>query len=308
LAWEIRDGYPVIEYLRRVSHLRIAITGASGFVGSHVVRELIRRGHDVIAISRHPEALLRRHPGLRVVPGDLHFADGQELMSRMDRPKVMMHLAWGGLPNYKSLYHLDPELPAQFRFLRGVVEGGAESLLVAGTCLEYGMQSGALFEDISLQPHTPYGFAKDSLRRELGFLKMERTFGLTWARLFYMFGEGQHSNSLYSRLREAVAAGARDFDMSGGEQLRDYLPVAVVASRLCDLALNHRDAGPVNVCSGQPVSVQSLVEGWIRENGWRIHLNLGVLPYPDYEPMAFWGDASKLRRLTYGNTLTKESR
>jgi dTDP-6-deoxy-L-talose 4-dehydrogenase (NAD+) len=36
------------------------------------------------------------------------------------------------------------------------------------------------------------------------------------------------------------------------------------------------------------------VEGWIAENGWEIALNLGHYPYPDYEPMAFWGDRDRL--------------
>jgi dTDP-6-deoxy-L-talose 4-dehydrogenase (NAD+) len=50
------------------------------------------------------------------------------------------------------------------------------------------------------------------------------------------------------------------------------------------------------VCSGEPISVRKLVEGWIKDNGWSIGLDLGHYPYPDYEPMAFWGDRQKLDR------------
>jgi nucleoside-diphosphate-sugar epimerase len=85
--------------------------------------------------------------------------------------------------------------------------------------------------------------------------------------------------------------------MSGGEQLRDYLPVSEVARSLVALVLKQADIGVVNVCSGQPVSVRKLVEGWIAENDWSIDLNLGRYPYPDYEPMAFWGDRRKLNKL-----------
>jgi dTDP-6-deoxy-L-talose 4-dehydrogenase (NAD+) len=84
--------------------------------------------------------------------------------------------------------------------------------------------------------------------------------------------------------------------MSGGEQLRDYLPVGEAAKHLVSLAVGSKDNGIVNICSGEPVSVRSLVEGWIKDNGWSIKLNLGVYPYPDYEPMAFWGDRQKLDR------------
>ena len=80
---------------------------------------------------------------------------------------MLIHLAWGGLPNYRSLHHVETELPAQYRFLRGLVEAGLQSLVVAGTCFEYGMQSGPLDEEQPTRPETPYGFAKDTLRREL---------------------------------------------------------------------------------------------------------------------------------------------
>ena len=82
--------------------------------------------------------------------------------------------------------------------------------------------------------------------------------------------------------------------MSGGEQLRDYLPVEEVARHLVSLALDAGGHGVVNVCSGTPISIRSLVEGWIAQNGWSIGLNRGHYPYLDYEPMAFWGDRRKL--------------
>jgi dTDP-6-deoxy-L-talose 4-dehydrogenase (NAD+) len=78
--------------------------------------------------------------------------------------------------------------------------------------------------------------------------------------------------------------------MSGGEQLRDYLPVEVVAQHLVSLSKLRKYVGLVNVCSGRPISIRALVERWIRENEWDISLNLGHFSYPDYEPMAFWGD------------------
>ncbi|HOP41549.1 MAG TPA: hypothetical protein PLI53_10955, partial [Geobacteraceae bacterium] len=55
--------------------------------------------------------------------------------------------------------------------------------------------------------------------------------------------------------------------------------------------------GIVNACSGNPVSVRRLVEERITARGSSIRLNLGYYPYPDYEPMAFWGDTRKLSRL-----------
>lgn len=214
----------------------------------------------------------------------------------MGQPDVLIHLAWGGLPNYKSLHHYEEELPAHYCFLKTLVESGLKNLLVTGTCFEYGMQSGPLSEHMEARPNNPYGFAKDTLRRQLEYLQQAMPFNLTWARLFYLYGEGQAENSLLPQLKRSVERGDRAFSMSGGEQLRDYLPITEVAKLLASLATNARDIGVVNICSGVPISVRKLVEGWIEENGWPIAVNLGQYPYSDYEPMAFWGDPYKLKR------------
>lgn len=274
----------------REHRMKIAVTGATGFIGRHVLTELARRDVEVIAISRHAT------PGAGGVQLDIQAATS-DAFERIGRPDVLIHLAWGGLPHYRSLHHFEQELPAHYRFLKGLVDAGLKNLVVAGTCFEYGMQSGPLPEDMAPQPSNPYGFAKDSLRRQLEFLQQAQAFNLTWARLFYLHGEGQAKNALFPLLSQAVARGDKVFNMSGGEQLRDYLPVAEATRCLVALALKRDNTGLVNVCAGKPISIRKLVEGWIAENHWTIELNLGHYPYPDYEPMAFWGDRRKLDTL-----------
>jgi dTDP-6-deoxy-L-talose 4-dehydrogenase (NAD+) len=129
------------------------------------------------------------------------------------------------------------------------------------------------------------------------FLRRDHPFALTWVRLFYSYGEGQSDSSLYSQLDTAMSRGERYFDMSAGEQLRDYLSITEVARLIVHLAMRPANHGVVNVCSGQPVSLRSLVERWIRDRGSDIQLNLGRYPYPDYEPLAFWGARRKLDKL-----------
>ena len=273
--------------------MKIAVTGASGFIGRHVLAELKARSIESIALVRSSDSRSRVDSCAWVVPLDLHHAptDAFELMGK---PDVLIHLAWSGLPNYKSLHHIEQELPAQYRFLKGLIESGLQRIVVAGTCFEYGMQSGPLNEDVAPRPNNPYGFAKNALRCQLEYLKAAHPFQLTWARLFYLHGEGQAGSSLWPQLKQAVERGDPVFNMSGGEQLRDYLPVAEISKNLVSLALADKDIGAVNVCAGTPISVRKLVEDWIEENGWSIKLNLGHYPYPDYEPMAFWGDSGKL--------------
>ena len=185
-------------------------------------------------------------------------------------------------------------MPMHFRFLKGLIESGLKHLTVAGTCLEYGMQSGPLNEDLPPRPGNSYAQAKNELREQLLSFKAKQPFNFVWARLFYMYGEGQAESSLQPQLQKAVNQGLSTFDMSGGEQLRDYLPVTEVAKQLVRIAVSENDLGIVNVCSGVPISVRHLVEGWIRDNNWNIKLNLGHFPYADYEPLEFWGDNQKL--------------
>ena len=113
-----------------------------------------------------------------------------------------------------------------------------------------------------------------------------------------MYGEGQPFSSILPQFKKAVAEGLPEFNMSGGEQLRDYLPVTEVAEKLVLLAFKKKNIGPINICSGEPVSVRNLVEKWIDEGQYRIKPKLGFYPYPDYEPMAFWGDRSRFDHLT----------
>jgi nucleoside-diphosphate-sugar epimerase len=270
--------------------VRVALTGASGFVGQHVLSRLLADGMEVVAVTRDAARLVSIS-GIRVVEMDLCNPPG-DCFERLGSPDVLIHLAWDGLPNYRSRHHFESELPGQYRFLKRMIETGLASLLVTGTCFEYGMQSGALSEDMQTRPANPYAYAKDALRRQLEFLKSTIPFQLNWVRLFYMYGPGQSTGSLYPQLRDAVLRGDKVFNMSGGEQLRDYLPVAEVARQI--VSLSQQDIGLVNVCSGKPISVRCQVEQWLAENNWKIELNRGYYPYPEYEPMAFWGCAAKL--------------
>lgn len=270
----------------------IALTGATGFVGRAVLRELHARGVKVVVFSRHPMPPGWGNTGVWV-QGGIEDED-PSLFERLQTPDVLIHLAWGGLPNYRSFHHFERELPLHYRFLESLVTQGLPAMVVAGTCLEYGLRDGCLSEDMTPAPHLAYPLAKNTLRAQLELLSAEKEFRLCWARLFYMYGEGQAPTSLRSQLLESISRGDESFNMSGGEQLRDFLRVEAVANILVSLSLVERQVGVVNVCSGKPRSVRSLVEEWLSELDSDIRLNLGHFSYPDYEPMAFWGNRKKL--------------
>ena len=251
---------------------------------------------DIVVASRNRSWLQSLDNSVQTVQFDIG-SPGDDPYETLGHPDLLLHLAWSGLPHYHSPHHVEAELPAQYNFLESMVNSGLRNLTVTGTCFEYGMKSGSLSESMETEPANPYGIAKDTLRRRLEILKSSKPFNLTWARLFYMYGDGQGESSLYPLLKQAALHGEKVFNMSGGEQLRDYLHVSEVASLLVLLATNNEDNGIVNVCSGEPVSIRTLVESWIGKEAMDITMNLGHYPYPDYEPMAFWGDRSRLDKI-----------
>ena len=255
--------------------MKIVVTGATGFIGRHVVRELNKRSVDVITIGRHPLHQRTTQPGFRHVITDLSNYPAN-LYQYLDKPDALIHLAWSGLDDFTSSRHTERELPLHEAFLSDMIRAGLPSLLVTGTCLEYGMQPGSLSETAATKPVTAYGRAKDTLRKRLQRLQKEYSFKLCWSRLFYLYGDGQASHCLLPQLKQAVESKSRVFNMSGGKQVRDYLPVEKLAALIATLVLINEDTGIINLCSGKPISVMQQVQYWLSRHNWSIDLNPGL--------------------------------
>ena len=215
--------------------MKILVTGATGFIGNYVVQELLKNKYQVVCVIRDEKKLdsFDWRSKVDIIRCDLH--QGTPDILENDLPDALLHLAWSGLPNYKSLHHLERNLPADMRFLRVMIESGIKQVLVTGTCFEFGMQNGPLSPEMPTFPHNPYALAKDTLRKWLQELQSERDFVLQWVRLFYIYGPGQNPNSILAQLDRAIDAGDSVFNMSGGEQLRDYLPVEKAAEYLTEI-------------------------------------------------------------------------
>jgi dTDP-6-deoxy-L-talose 4-dehydrogenase (NAD+) len=278
--------------------VKVLVTGATGFVGRHLVAQLLARGDDVRAVARKAQTAqdMPWINDVEFVSADIHAAD-LEVGALTDGIDALAHLAWPGLPNYRALFHFEHNLMADYRFIKSAVEAGVKQVLVTGTCFEYGMQSGPLSESTEPRPSNPYGLAKHTLHLFLQNLQQEHPFTLQWARLFYLHGAGQNPNSLLAALDRAIDAGEQSFDMSAGEQLRDFLSIETAAGYLAAIVHQRDFDGVINCASGQPVSVRTLVEQRLRERGATLNLNLGHYPYPSHEPMAFWAVTERLQQL-----------
>ena len=276
--------------------MKIAITGATGFIGQHVRNVLAKTDNDVVLVVRHVERVGDKSAREEIVAADLSQArtDWFELFGR---PDVVLHLAWGGLPNYMDCYHVDVELPTQLRFLTALIKSGLKKLVVTGTCYEYGISSGALSEDQETNPNTPYGIAKDRLRKELFELRSTQHFDLTWARIFYPYGEGQSESSIYSQLTRAISNNEKEFAIGSGTQMLNFIQVTTVAKALLAFVTEIKGIGLINVGSGDPQTVIEFVERLISRFESDIVPKVGVINDREYESISFWSDNNLLDSL-----------
>lgn len=271
--------------------MKIAVTGGTGFIGNYVVQSLLTDGHDVMVtgFKKEEAEAFEWYDKVEVIELDLNNIKSELIIKKIAKCDRLIHLVWSGLPNYKELFHFEENLMSQYFFLKRLVTFGAKDITITGTCFEYGMNDGCLTPDMIPNPNNPYALAKDVLRRFLEALQTKIDFRLKWVRLFYMFGKGQSPHSILSQLDRALENGDISFNMSGGEQLRDYLPVEEVAIGITNICYRDVVYGVFNCSSGRPISIRTLVENHLKNKQRTINLNLGYYPYPDFEPMAFWG-------------------
>jgi dTDP-6-deoxy-L-talose 4-dehydrogenase (NAD+) len=277
---------------------KVLVTGATGFIGSYVIQELLNYNVEIIVTSSNKEKAVQQSWFENVKYIEFDFARLDPLTNYVlyfNQPDVLIHLAWEGLPNYKSSFHIEQNLPKHMALLENFIQNGLKNITVTGTCLEYGMQEGCLTENMPAHPSDAYAIAKNELRKYIEELKQQHAFSFKWIRLFYMFGKGQNPNSLLAQLDKALKNGDETFNMSGGKQTRDYLPVEKVAEYIVKIAIQTKVEGIINCCSGVPVTVRQFVEEYLKMIGKTISLNPGYYPYTDYEPMHFWGSTEKLQ-------------
>ncbi len=279
----------------------ILVTGATGFIGNHLINKLLEEEQNkIIATSRdiYKAKKFSWFSKVKYIQYDLDDNKNINLYEFFGKPDKMIHLAWGGLPAYNDLIHIEKFLFNHYTFIKNIIKDGLKDITITGTCLEYGIQNGCLVETLDTNPSNSYAIAKDSLRKFVVELKKSFDFDYKWVRLFYMYGVGQSEKSLFSLLDKAIKNKDEVFNMSGGEQLRDFLPISdVVKNIILIVNQNSHINESINCCSGKPISIRNLIEKYLLDYKYSMKLNFGFYKYPSYEPMAFWGNNDKLRNI-----------
>ena len=241
--------------------MRILLTGAGGFVGSHVAADLLARGHEVRAVRRPggtSEAFAGFEHRVEPVELDLFAADGAPLEQLVRGVDLCIHLAWYAVP---GKYLAAPEnvecVSGSLRMLRALAQGGCRRAVFVGSCFEYEFGPEPLREEGPVQPQSLYAASK--LATRLMGEQLARLLGIefVWARLFYLYGPFEDRRRLVPYVIDTLLRG-EPVEVTQGTQMRDFLHVADVASALTALALSE-GTGVVNVGSGKPVTVRQVV-------------------------------------------------
>lgn len=244
--------------------MRLFITGATGFIGSHLTRLALAKNHEVLVLARTPSSFSSRdwgqsseRPSPHLAIGTLETPPWQVI--RDFKPDTCIHAAWISTP---GVYLNSPENRSHVDWGRslfqGLVQAGCSYILGIGTCVEYAGSLTPLLERASpIEPLSPYAQAKVELRAIAESDLASTTTRLGWARLFYPYGPGEHPQRLCSSTIAKLQRGEL-IELKTPHSLKDYIHITDVAKALLQIA-ERAYAGPINVGSGQGTRVGDLV-------------------------------------------------
>jgi nucleoside-diphosphate-sugar epimerase len=258
---------------------KVLVTGANGFIGSHVVDALKARGATVSTLVR---------------PVDYHDRHAAEGVLRDETPSVLVHCAWRLAP--ESSYLGDPansaEVTASLQLFRLAAATSCQRVIGIGTCLEYEESSRPVAEDAPLRPRTVYGASKAALFLAANAWAGNAGVSFSWPRLYYPFGPREAPHRLVPTVVNRLLHGERAATTSG-EQRRSFLFAADAGAAIAEIALSDV-RGAVNVGADGVIAVRDLVNRIAELLGRQELLDIGAIPARADDPETLWPDVGKL--------------
>lgn len=272
--------------------MKVLITGSSGYIGKHVVNAFLERGHSVCAVDiSHPDG-----DGKAEFLNIDIFSGNENIFNELGRPDLCVHLAWQDGFVHNSPRHME-NLSKHFVFLRNLMAGGCKKIAVMGTMHEVGFWEGKIDEFTPCNPLSQYGIAKNALRQTMFLLAKDFDVQLYWLRAFYILGDDKRNHSIFAKILQAVDEGKTEFPFTSGMNQYDFIDVKELARQIAAASTQDEITGVINVCSGKPVALKDVVEGFIEKNQLNIRLAYGAFPDRTYDSKIVFGDAEKIQKI-----------
>lgn len=258
----------------------VLFTGATGFVGRQILKALAAQAVKVRLVVREGKSSRIEQTdqieSVLVTP-DIFFETSGGLKKICNGVDTVIHAAWYAepgkyLPSSKNIDCLSGTLA----LAKACVQAGVRRFVGIGTCFEYDLSPGYLSIDTPLKPTTPYAASKAAAFLALSQYLAAAGVEFVWCRLFYLYGEGEDERRLVPYLRKRLAQD-EIAELTSGTQVRDFLDIREAGRLIAEIAQG-KQQGPVNVCSGQPITVRQLAEQIADEYGRRDLLRFGARP------------------------------
>lgn len=278
--------------------MKVVVTGASGYIGRHVVDALIKMHHEVIAVDMINKGINTDATFLSL---DI-FSD--DIYNKLGRPDACIHMAWKDGFNHASDAHMGM-LSKHYAFIKNMIDGGVKYLSVMGTMHEIGYYEGCVDENTPTNPLSMYGIAKNALREASLLLAEKSNTSLMWLRAYYILGDDSNNNSIFTKITQMEHEGKASFPFVSGKNKYDFIHVDELAKQIATASTQSEITGIINCCSGKPVSLAEKVNEFIEKNHYSIRPDYGKFPERPYDSPAIWGDNTKINLIMEKHNDTK---
>jgi nucleoside-diphosphate-sugar epimerase len=283
---------------------RVLVTGATGFIGSHVVKHLVNQGALVSALCSG-SSLTQPHR-LQGVIGEIEMlqarmTDVPSLKDAVDRahPELVIHQA-AFTHVGKSFVQVDENIQTNIQGavnLLRLLDGDYERFVYVGSGDVYGDTPLPFREDGPVSPTSPYAVSKYAAERFCRMFSQAYGWPVVCLRPFNVYGPHQDSDRIVPELIMSALRG-EDLKMTGGRQTREFMYVEDVADVFVRALWTPGIEGEViNVSCGEEVSIRELASTVLDLLGNPVHALFGALDYRPNEIWRMFGDNAKARRL-----------